>query len=160
MSKNTKFEMSPYLVTEGDWEKLMGNNPSRQWNRPKDENAEDCPVQNVNWYDAVAYCNALSEKEGLTPYYTLSNVQGTPGKGDFKARVSRNPHASGYRLPTNEQWEAHLGEIPSSKDIQGHSWCWENSDGRTRPVGQKKPNEHGLYDMLGNVWEWTDTETD
>jgi sulfatase modifying factor 1 len=109
------------------------------------------PVQNVDWYGAVAYCNWLSEKHALTPCYSGK------GKGtqcDFTA--------DGYRLPTEAEWEyaarggrksqgyTHAG----SNDPDKAGWYEANSGGRTHEVGGKASNELGLYDMSGNVFEW------
>jgi sulfatase modifying factor 1 len=109
------------------------------------------PVISVTWYDAVAYCNWLSEKEGLTPCYS--------GKGKL---TQCDLSADGYRLPTEAEWEyAARGGQKSQGYIYAGSdnpddvaWYADNSDGQTHPVGQKQPNEMGLYDMSGNLFEW------
>jgi formylglycine-generating enzyme required for sulfatase activity len=90
----------------------------------------------VSWYDAQAYCQWLNEKLGLT--------------GDDE-----------YRLLTEEEWEYAYragteGEYPFPVDeIDEYAWYFSNSNNQTHPVGEKKPNPWGLYDMAGNVWEWT-----
>ena len=109
------------------------------------------PVSGVNWYDAVKYCNWLSEKEGLTPCY---DVKGKLTQCDFSA--------NGYRLPTEAEWEyaargGHKSqgyEYTGSNNVDDVGWYEGNSGGQTHPVGQKQPNELGLYDMSGNMWEW------
>jgi formylglycine-generating enzyme required for sulfatase activity len=105
----------------------------------------------VDWYDAAAFCNWLSDKEGRTPCYSGA------GKGtacDFSA--------DGYRLPTEAEWEyaARGGQQGRGTKYAGSDnpdeagWYAANSDGRTHPVGEKLPNELGLYDMSGNAFEW------
>ncbi|MCS6935212.1 MAG: formylglycine-generating enzyme family protein [Chitinophagales bacterium] len=109
------------------------------------------PAITVSWLDAVAYCNWLSEREGLSKCYII--------KGD---KVTWVDTAKGYRLPTEAEWEfAARGGNKSkntlyagSKDLNEVAWYKGNSGERTHPVASKKPNELGLYDMNGNVWEW------
>ena len=109
------------------------------------------PVIHVDWNDAVAYCNWLSEKEGLSPCYS--------GKGKL---VECDFLAMGYRLPTEAEWEyAARGGQKSQGFIYAGSnnpdevaWYADNSNEQLHPVGEKKTNELGLYDMCGNIFEW------
>lgn len=106
------------------------------------------PVENVSWYEAVYFCNLLSQKEGLTEYYSISE------NGNIEISAIE---ANGYRLPTEAEWQyacqAGTTEVRYG-EVANIAWYKENSDGKTHEVGTKDPNAWGLYDMLGNVWEW------
>ena len=151
------FALQSTEVTQSQWESLMGNNPSSFGGCP------DCPVEEVNWYEALSYCNALSEQEGYESCYTLSGCSNSPG---FDMECSNvewvGLDCTGYRLPTEAEWEYayragttsrwYCGDNESCVDSIG--WYLSNS-GKTHAVAQKTPNAWGLYDMAGNVWEWT-----
>jgi len=136
------FYIDKYLVTQEQYEKLMGENPSR-WK------GKTNPVEQMRWSDAVRYCNARSEAEGLEPCYDLNT---------WKCNFAAN----GYRLPTEAEWEyacrAGTTTAYSFGDdvlkLKAYAWYEDNSGGKPRPVGQKPSNPWGLYDMHGNVWEW------
>ncbi len=140
------FYIGKYEVTQSQWIEIMGAKPIL------DKGAGDKnPIYNVSWSEAVDFCNKLSMKEGLTPCYT--------GSG---AGTECNFSANGYRLPTEAEWEyAARGGNRSGKFLYAGSnneeeagWYSGNSGGATHEVGLKAPNELGLYDMSGNLWEW------
>ncbi|MBI3855234.1 MAG: SUMF1/EgtB/PvdO family nonheme iron enzyme [Planctomycetes bacterium] len=137
-----------YPVTQEMYQKVMGINPSKQKNPA-------APVAGVQWVDAVRFCNKCSEAEGLEPCYDLKTWACTPT-------------ASGYRLPSELEWEIACragctDRFPFGGDasqLGRHAWTKGNSEGKIHPVGQKEPNAWGLYDMLGNVWQWTNDWAD
>jgi sulfatase modifying factor 1 len=138
----SSFYMDKHLVTQEQYEKLMKDNPSR-WKGAKN------PVEGVRWSDCVKFCNERSRAEGLTPCYDLTTWQ-------------CNFEANGYRLPTEAEWEYACRAGTDTKYFFGNSvsslsdyaWFDKNSGGHPQPVGQKKPNSWGLYDICGNLWEW------
>ncbi len=138
----SSFFMDKHLVTQEQYQKVMGGNPSR-WKGDKN------PVEQVRWSDAVRFCNKRSQLEGFQPCYDTNTWQCSFG-------------ANGYRLPTEAEWEYacragtatafFFGDAPAK--LGDYAWFDKNSGGHPRPVGQKQPNPWGLYDMCGNVWQW------
>ncbi|MEW6355547.1 MAG: formylglycine-generating enzyme family protein [Planctomycetota bacterium] len=136
------FCIDRFEVTQEEYERVMKENPSR-WKQEKG------PVEQIRWAQAVAYCNARSRAEGFQPAYDLKTWN-----CDFSA--------SGYRLPTEAEWEyaARAGAQTryffgdSFSDLKEYAWYTENCHTQPRPVGQKRPNPWGLHDIYGNVWEW------
>jgi sulfatase modifying factor 1 len=141
-----RVRVEPYLldacpITRATYDEVAGH-------RPGDAQAGQLPAETVSWFDAIQFCNALSEREGLMPAYDV-HLQG--------AQVEWDAEADGYRLPSEAEWEhacragttgARYGELD---DI---AWYRVNSDERAHDVGGKQANDWGLHDMLGNVWEW------
>lgn len=131
----------------------------------KESSYSGFPTRNVTWFDAIYYCNLLSEKEGFEPYYTLGTITKPDANITNISTVTRNVDANGYRLPTTAEWEYFYGKSStsdyyweSSEDQNDYCWNVSNSGSTLHPVGEKLPNKFGLYDMAGNVTEWTDTE--
>ena len=122
------FYMQTTEVTQGQWKAIMGSNPSRL-----SSCGDDCPVETVGWNDIQTYITKLNQQTGQT-----------------------------YRLPTEAEWEYaaragtttayHFGD--SSSQLGDYAWYYDNNSSSTHPVAKKKPNDWGLYDMHGNVWEW------
>ncbi len=132
-------------VTQAEYQAVMGTNPSYHQGAQR-------PVEQVTWFDAVNYCNALTDREpGLTRAYTVSG-----------STVTWNRAANGYRLPTESEWEYACragtttrywsGEAES--DLARAAWYFANSGSQTHDVKGKQANAWGLYDVHGNVWEW------
>lgn len=111
-------------------------------------NGDRRPVVNISWIEAITFCNLLSQEVGLKECYTISNNS---------ENIVCDWESDGYRLSTEAEWQYACKAGTSTYrygEIDSIAWFNENSEGKVHEVGWKKPNEWGLYDMLGNVWEW------
>jgi formylglycine-generating enzyme required for sulfatase activity len=148
----SSFYMGKYPVTQKEYQEVMGTNPSNF-------KGDNLPVETVSWYDAVNYCNRLSQREGLTPAYTINGTN-----------VTWNSNANGYRLPTEAEWEYACragtttpfstgNNITTSQANYNGNYPYDNNAKgtyreKTTAVGSFSQNPWGLYDMHGNVYEW------
>lgn len=170
------FEMSKTEVTQELYASVMGENPSyhrldnvaldNSERRALGKSTMKNPVEQVSWYDAIMFCNRLSEKRGLTPVYAVDGNTDTK-KWNYRPHknyridgiVTQDTSATGYRLPTVEEWQyaargAQDYRYAGSDSLGEVGWYNGNSGYSTHPVGKKKANGYGLYDMSGNVREW------
>jgi len=130
------FHLGKFEVTQAQWQAVMGSNPSKF-------QGDDLPVDRITWGDAHAFCLKLTEQE---------------------QNAGRLPEGYAYTLPTEAQWEYacragtttrfYYGDDPDFEQLEQYAWYAGNSDSKTHAVGEKLPNQWGLYDMHGNVWEW------
>jgi len=157
------FLMMSTEVTQQEFQALMGYNPSE--NRTC---GGSCPVENVNWHEAAAYANAMSQRERRQQCYICNGA----GASVFCNPIGSPYSCTGYRLPTESEWEyaARAGTASATYfgDVAAHlqtcempnptldpiSWFCGNSGRHTHRVGTRAPNAFGLYDVLGNVYEW------
>ena len=165
-------EVCKYLVTQDMWMEVMGENPSIF-------KGERRPVESVSWWEALEYCNKLSEKYNLKPVYDLNKkeegilkINQLEGNSEYP-NIADFRKTEGFRLPTELEWEwfARGGEVAiqdgtfnykysGNDDIDIVAWYSNNSKNQTHDVGIKKSNQLEIYDCTGNVYEWCyDTST-
>lgn len=135
------FKLCKFPMTQEIYQTVTDKNPSTFI-------GNKLPVETVSWIDTVNFCNELSDFLGKDKCYKVDLATES---------VTLNSEANGFRLPTEAEWQ--YACQAGTKDIRHGelieiAWFKENSNNRTQEVGQKTPNDWGLYDMLGNVWEW------
>lgn len=157
------FAMARFPVMQRLYMELMGESPSHD--QAEKQPIWFMPTVKVSWFDAVRFCNRLSQRAGLRPCYRITEPPPERKSDDgreVQPDVEWDQSADGYRLPTEAEWEYacragtetaySFGDDPAQ--LGEHAWLDHNSWTQSHEVGMKKPNRWGLHDLHGNVWEW------
>ncbi|WP_340009316.1 SUMF1/EgtB/PvdO family nonheme iron enzyme [Paenibacillus sp. FSL K6-0276] len=146
IKSNWKVELRPFHLARYPVTMELYNAITNKSSKSPEENHK--PVVNISWHDAISFCNLLSHKAGLKEAYAISK------DGEH---IICDWEVGGYRLPSEAEWQYACKAGTSGYqygELDKIAWYNENSDGELHAVGTKEPNAWGLYDMLGNVWEW------
>jgi uncharacterized repeat protein (TIGR02543 family) len=159
------FYIDSTMIIQADFKKIMGYNPSSQL-------GDSLPVENLTWFDAVLYCNARSRRDSLDSVYTYTSISRSGKSASYITGLTYNIRKNGYRLPTNAEYEYteragtkglyffSLTEATSVNNGKPYTWSKYNSGFNgsnsinTKKVATKKPNPWGVYDLVGNDFEW------
>jgi len=140
--KINPFQIAKYPVTNQLYHRIVET-------EELDSSKQYQPIVNISWYDSIGFCNRISKYFGFTEYYSID---------EDLSEVSINSDSNGFRLPTDAEWQyACKAGVESYQysDIHQIAWHKGNSDNHLHNVGEKQANNWELYDMLGNIWEWT-----
>ena len=147
-----EFAVCPTVVSQSEYESVLGKNPSEYKVGATGEN----PVESVSWFDAVSFCNLLSLKMGLSPCYSVGGKENPELWGERPWSVEFEPKKDGIRLLTDGEWREMLEFCRRGKDFDGAKFLYRDTVASKRPgsVAAGKPMS-GIYGIIGNVWEWT-----
>lgn len=175
------FEIAQHELTWREWSELVAARPDKPpavLEEPLTCAEDDCPLRYATWFEALAFANALSRRSSLAECYALSGCTGELGRDLACTGVTITAasvyECAGYRLPTEAEWEYaaragtrtayYSGDVTTTEataegqaepNLDAIAWYNVGSENWTHPVGQKQPNRWQLFDMLGNVSEWT-----
>ncbi len=157
------FAIASKEITVEQFQRFLKENPRIQVTNSEIYSPEaTCPMNSVSWYNATAYCNWLSKRDGIPENEWCYGPDEKGEYADGMKLMSDAENRKGYRLPTEAEWDysCRAGSVASYSFgepwalLNKYGWHHRNSPNRTQPVGSLKPNDLGLFDLHGNVWEW------
>lgn len=162
--KDRNLYIGKYPITQAQWEAFIGNNPS-YFKGEKNHNSHNRPVETVRWYDAIEFCMVLNENAGFKQYYDR-NYEDKNNVKSYPKITEKDVLGPYFRLPTLEEWmhaarggnnknrEYAFDNDQGSNKLKDYAWYFRDCGIGTHAVGTKLPNNLGIHDMCGNVWEW------